>query len=72
MEETGQRAVLELGLTQSDLATLVGAKRGWVNHILQQWRKRELIEFNAGTLTMLDLPRVQQEHDRRIEGNGSE
>jgi len=66
-EEAGKRYVLELGLNQGDLATLVGARRGWVNHILQQWRNRGLIEFNSGVITILDLPRVQQEHDSRIE-----
>ncbi|MBI1878415.1 MAG: Crp/Fnr family transcriptional regulator [Chloroflexi bacterium] len=31
IEAGGQRSVLELGLNQTDLATLVGARRGWIN-----------------------------------------
>ena len=59
--EAGKRYVVDLGLNQSDLATLVGARRNWVNHILQEWRRRGLVEFDAGRLTILDLPRVQAE-----------
>lgn len=62
----GQGSVLELGLNQSDLATLVGARRGWVNTILQDWRKRELVEFADGKITLLDLPRIKAERDSRI------
>lgn len=65
--EPGRRYLIDLGLNQSDLATLVGAKRGWVNHILQEWRKRELIEFDSGKITILDLPAVERERDMRIE-----
>lgn len=59
--EAGKQYVVDLGLNQSDLATLVGARRNWVNHILQEWRRRGLVEFDAGRLTILDLPRVQAE-----------
>jgi len=64
--EPGKCYLLDLGLNQSDLATLVGAQRGWVNHILGEWRKRGLIEFEDGKITILDLNRVQQERDSRI------
>ena len=71
-EEPGKRYVLDLGLNQSDLATLVGTGRGWVNRILQDWRKRRLIEFNAGKITFLDLPRVKEERDSRLAANQAE
>jgi hypothetical protein len=58
--------VLELGLNQTDLATLVGARRGWINTILQDWRKRRLIEYEAGKIILLDLPRIRQERDSRF------
>ena len=69
MKEGGQRSVIDLGLNQTDLATLVGARRGWINSILQDWRKRGLIEFDAGKITLLDLPRIRQERDSRIAAN---
>ncbi len=70
-EEFGQEVApgqyeLDLGLNQNDLASLVGAKRGWVNTILQDWRKRDLVEFERGKITLLDLDRVRQERDGRI------
>jgi CRP/FNR family cyclic AMP-dependent transcriptional regulator len=65
--EAGKRYVLDLGLTQADLASLVGARREWVNRILQGWRDRELIEYDGGTITILDLPAVERERDSRIE-----
>lgn len=60
---------LDLGLSQGDLATLVGARREWVNRILQDWRKRGLIECESGKIVILDLPRVEAERDSRTEAN---
>lgn len=65
--EPGKRYLIDLGLNQSDLATLVGARRGWINHILQEWRKRGLVEFDRGKIIILDLPAVERERDMRIE-----
>jgi CRP-like cAMP-binding protein len=70
MEEGGQRAILDLGLNQTDLATLVGARRGWINNILQDWRKRGLVEYEAGKIILLDLPRIRQERDSRVTAGG--
>lgn len=67
--EAGRRYVLDLALNQTDLASLVGARREWVNRILRDWHKRGLVEYDAGKIIILDLPRVQQERDSRIEGN---
>ncbi len=65
----GGRRVVELGLNQSDLASMVGARREWVNRLLADWRKRGLIEFDRGTITILDLPRAVAERDSRLEAN---
>ena len=65
----GKRYQLNVGLNQSDLASMVGARREWVNRILNEWRRRGLLEFDAGVITILDLPRVVAERDSRIEAN---
>jgi CRP/FNR family cyclic AMP-dependent transcriptional regulator len=65
--EAGKRYMLDLALNQADLASLVGARREWVNRILGDWRKRGLIEYENGKIILLDLPRVQKERDSRIE-----
>ncbi len=70
--EAGKRYILDLGLNQADLASLVGARREWVNRILQEWHRRGLIECKAGTITILDLPAVERERDSRIEANRGE
>ncbi|RIK44618.1 MAG: hypothetical protein DCC55_01765 [Chloroflexi bacterium] len=67
--EPGKRYVLDLALNQSDLASMVGARREWVNRLLSDWRKRGLLEFDNGVITILDLPRVEAERDSRIEAN---
>ena len=67
--EPGKRYLIDLGLTQSDLASMVGARREWINRILGDWKRRELLEFNKGVITILDLPRVVAERDSRIEAN---
>jgi CRP/FNR family cyclic AMP-dependent transcriptional regulator len=67
--EAGKRYVLDLSLNQTDLASLVGARREWVNRLLRDWLKRGLIEYDAGKIIILDLPRVIVERDSRIEAN---
>jgi CRP/FNR family transcriptional regulator, cyclic AMP receptor protein len=67
--EAGKQYKLDLGLTQDDLASLVGARREWVNRLLQEWRRKEMLSYQAGKITILDLPKLEQERDRRIEGN---
>lgn len=66
-QEAGRRYVLDLALNQTDLASLVGVRREWVNRLLQDWHKRGLIEYDAGKIVILDLVRVQRERDSRIE-----
>jgi len=58
--EPGKSYLLDLGLSQGDLATLVGTTRGWVNDILQKWRRRGLVEFCEGKITILDLAELQR------------
>ena len=70
--EAGRRYQVNLGLNQSDLASMVGARREWVNRILSEWRRRGLLEFDNGMITILDLPRVRSERDSRIEANSGE
>jgi len=65
--QTGKQYELDLSLTQDDLASLVGARREWVNRILQTWRKRGLLDYRAGKIIILDLPAVQEERDRHFE-----
>jgi CRP/FNR family cyclic AMP-dependent transcriptional regulator len=67
--EPGRRYVLDLALNQADLASMVGTRREWVNRILNDWRKRGLLEYDNGAITILDLPRVEAERDSRIEAN---
>ena len=65
----GKEYVVNLALTQSDLASMVGARREWVNRLLRDWKKRGLLEFERGAIRILDLPRVEAERDSRIEAN---
>ena len=49
------------------LNSLFGALREWVNRILRDWNERGLIEYKCGTITILDLPAVEEGRDRRID-----
>lgn len=55
---------VDLSLNQTDLAAMVGARREWVNRLLQQWRKKGMITYNRGVITILDLPALIAERDR--------
>lgn len=70
--KAGKQYELNLALNQTDLASMVGARREWVNRILSDWRKRGLIEYRNGVLTILDLARVKAERDSRIEAMDSD
>ena len=67
--EPGKRYTLDLALNQSDLASMVGARREWINRILGDWRRRGMLEYGRGVFTILDLPRVVAERDSRTEAN---
>lgn len=64
-----QRFTVNMGLNQTDLASMIGARREWVNRILSDWRRRGLLEFDNGVITILDLQRVIEERDSRLEAN---
>ena len=65
--EAGKRYELDLCLNQADLASLVGARRERINRLLHDWHRDGLIEYKAGKITILDLTKVVQERDNRIE-----
>lgn len=65
--EPGKRYLVDLAMNQADLASLIGARREWVNRLLQDWHKRGLISFDSGRITIMDLPRSIEERDSRIE-----
>ncbi|HXV97518.1 MAG TPA: Crp/Fnr family transcriptional regulator [Anaerolineae bacterium] len=71
-QEAGKRYVLDLSLNQTDLASLVGARREWVNRLLRDWQKRNIVAYEAGKIIILDLPRAKAERDSRIEANLSQ
>lgn len=60
---------VDLSLNQTDLASMVGARREWVNRLLSEWRRRGLLEYERGVITILDIDRVIAERDSRIEAN---
>lgn len=70
--EKGKRYKLELGLNQDDLASLVGARREWINRLLQTWQRQGWIEYQAGKIIIHDLVRMQRERDRRLEGDDTD
>jgi hypothetical protein len=52
---------------------MAGAKREWVNRLLQKWRKSGLIDYHRGKFTIHDLDALTAERDRRMSvlGNGN-
>jgi CRP/FNR family transcriptional regulator/CRP/FNR family cyclic AMP-dependent transcriptional regulator len=68
----GKMYELNLSMNQSDLASLVGARREWVNRILQDWKRRDLIDYKNGKITIIDLASVEKERNRRMFSNSSE
>lgn len=67
--EVGKSYKLDLGLNQDDLASLVGARREWVNRLLQSWQRQGWLEYKAGRIVIHDLGRMKQERDRRLDGD---
>jgi CRP/FNR family transcriptional regulator, cyclic AMP receptor protein len=60
---------LDFTLSQSDLASMVGASREWVNHLLSDWKKRGLLEHKGGRIILLDLAEIEAERNRCTEKN---
>lgn len=69
--EPGKRYLLDLALTQDDLASLVGARREWINRLLQDWRRQGLLMYEAGKIIILNLPAVEAERSRHLQGSAS-
>ena len=67
--DPGKRYLLDLALTQDDLASLVGARREWINRILQDWRRQGLLMYDAGKIIILNLPAVEEERNRHLQGS---
>jgi CRP-like cAMP-binding protein len=65
--EAGKRYELNLSMHQEDMATMVGARREWVNRILRKWKKGGLIEYSQGKITILDLPAFKKERDQHMQ-----
>jgi CRP-like cAMP-binding protein len=70
--EAGMVYELDLYMNQEDLASLVGARREWVNRILQKWRKKGLIESEHGRIKILNLPAVEKERNMRMDIHAEE
>jgi CRP/FNR family transcriptional regulator, cyclic AMP receptor protein len=51
---------LDLGVTQSDLAAMVGGSRQSVNHILHALEARTYLEMDRQTVTILDLDALRR------------
>jgi CRP/FNR family transcriptional regulator, cyclic AMP receptor protein len=51
----GDKVVLDLGLTQSDLAGMIGGSRPAVNRVLQSLASRGLIEISGQAIVVKDL-----------------
>jgi CRP-like cAMP-binding protein len=53
-------AVLDIGLSQTDLAAMVGATRPAVNRALQLLAARGLISINGQVVVLKDLPGLRR------------
>jgi len=62
----GKAYEVDLPLNQTDLASMVGVRREWVNRLLQKWRKSGFITYRRGIVTILDLPALIAEKNRRM------
>jgi CRP-like cAMP-binding protein len=55
-----QHMVLDVGLSQSDIAAMVGATRPAVNHILQRFASRGLISIDGRRIVLRDLAALRR------------
>jgi len=56
--QVGYETLVKHGLTQQDIANLVGASRQTVTAILNELRKSNLIHFNRNTILIRDLEKL--------------
>jgi CRP/FNR family transcriptional regulator len=59
------------GLTQTELAAMVGSSRGSVNRALDGFESRGLVSVRTKALTVLDLPRLRVRAGEGDEGDGA-
>ena len=52
--------VLDTRLTQSELATMIGASRPAVNRVLHLFAARKLIRVDGQVIVLLDLPGLRR------------
>jgi len=58
----GQSIVIDLPLTQTDLAGIVGASRDAVAKALQAWRERDLVLTSRRRIELLDVDTIIRRH----------
>ncbi len=59
MRESG-RPLIELGLTQTEIASLLGGSRQSVNQALREFEKRNWILAEGQTVTILQVERLRR------------
>lgn len=52
----------EIGISQSELSELVGVSRESINRILQNWKKKELVELGRGKIRIKDWAAFEAHH----------
>ena len=55
----GNSLIIDLGLSQGDLASMTGLARESINKMLGTWREEGWISLEGKTLTLADLPALR-------------
>jgi CRP/FNR family cyclic AMP-dependent transcriptional regulator len=56
----GHRVVIDLPLSQTELASLVSASRATVTRAFSDWRRRRLVETSQRHVTIIDVPALRR------------
>jgi CRP/FNR family transcriptional regulator, cyclic AMP receptor protein len=56
----GHRVVIDLPLSQTELASLVSASRATVTRAFSDWRRRHLVETSQRHVTIIDVPSLRR------------
>ena len=59
---SGDAVVIDLPLTQTDLAAIVGSSRDAVAKALQSWRERDLIRTSRRRIELVDIGTLERRH----------
>ncbi len=62
-QESPEGIILEIELTQSDLARLCNSSRQLINQTLKLWAKQGILHYKRKNITILDLAALQSEAD---------